>query len=157
MRNAFMFPTLRNNWSRPLAQVWRDFDKLFNRFFGDSLVPLEEFFGETRGWNLKVAENDNEVVVRAEMPGFEEQDLDVQVARGVLTIKAEKQENSEHGQHATSYHRSLKLPEGIDAGKVQATYRNGVLELHLPRAEETKPRRIPVQGQQGPTDQAAGQ
>jgi hypothetical protein len=82
------------------------------------------------------------------VPGFDEKDLDVQLNNDMLTIRAEKKQEGEGTQRFSSYARSVSLPPGIDASKAQATYRNGVLELHFPRPPEARGRRIPIGGAQ---------
>jgi len=83
------------------------------------------------------------VLVRADAPGFEAGDFDVQVANDVLTIKAERKEEKD-GQVERQLYRTLTLPAGVRADDVEARYRNGVLELRLPRAEEAAGKRIEV-------------
>jgi HSP20 family protein len=131
----------------PLERLQRDFDSLFGRLFGGWLAPFDRDLSEMRVWDFNVTENDKEIVVRAEMPGFEEKELDVQLNQDVLTIKAEKEQKGDGQREYRSFHRSVTLPPGIDAEKVQASYRNGVLELHMPRTPGAQPRRIQVQGQ----------
>jgi HSP20 family protein len=124
-------------------------DSLFSRFFGGGwLAPFEEEFGPMRGWGFDVDENDKEIVVRADMPGFEENELDVRLENEVLTIKAEKEQKGDRQREYRSFFRQVRLPAGIDTEKVQASYRNGVLELHIPRPEGSQAKRIPIQGGQ---------
>src|SRR5436190_1517977 len=84
------------------------------------------------------------VVDRVEAPGFEAQDFDVEVSGGMLTVRAEHKEagkkDEEAGERWTRLERSVTLPEGLDLDKVEATYRNGVLELHLPKHPDALPR-----------------
>ncbi len=101
-------------------------------------------------------ETDKEVVIRAEIPGFEENELDAQIDRDVLTIKAEHEKKDNGHEEYRTFVRSVALPAGIDAEHVQATYRNGVLELHIPRAEGSQPRHIKVQRQQDALASQAG-
>jgi HSP20 family protein len=131
----------------PLERLRQDFDTLFGRLMGGRLAPLEQDFGSMRMWDFDVTENDKEISVRAELPGFEQNELDVQLNKDVLTIKAEKEQKDKGHEEYTSFYRSITLPPGIDADMVQATYHNGVLELHVPRAEGSQPKRINVQAQ----------
>jgi HSP20 family protein len=101
-----------------------------------------------RGWGFEAQDHEKEVVVRAELPGFEPDDLHVQVHEDVLTVKAEKKE-AEGQRSYRKFFRSVTLPTGVEAEKAQATYRNGVLELHLPKTEKAQPRRIPVHAEHG--------
>jgi HSP20 family protein len=129
----------------------REMDSLFDRFFDGWPAPFEEDFGSRRLWDFDVREDDKEVVVRAEVPGFEENELNVEMDDNVLSIRAEKQQEGDGGRSYRSFYRSVALPPGIDAEKAQASYRNGVLELHFPRPEGRKGKRIPVQGQRADT------
>jgi HSP20 family protein len=129
--------------SHPLDRFRQQFDDLFDRMWRGSF-PMEREWEQERLWDFDVRQDDKEIVVRAEMPGFDEKDLDVQFHDGLLTIKAEK-EGEQRFEH---FERSVSLPSGIDANKAQATYRNGVLELHFPRPEEARGRRIPIGGPQ---------
>jgi HSP20 family protein len=134
-------------------RLQRDFDTLFGRLWGGGLGPFDQELQSMRVWAFDVTENDKEIVVRAEMPGFEENEIDVQLNQDVLTIKGEKEKKGDGQEEYRSFFRSVVLPPGIDPAKVQASYRNGVLEVHIPRAEGAQPRQIPVQGQQAGTGQ----
>ena len=99
-------------------------------------------------WGLEVEDQDNAVVVRAEAPGFEAGDFDVQVQDGRLTLRAarktetKKDEGREWSQREC--HQSVTLPAGIDKDKVEAGYHDGVLTITLPKTPEAKGRRVPV-------------
>ena len=131
----------------PLERLHRDFDTLFDRLMTGSMAPFEPEMELMRVWDFGVTENDKEIAVRAELPGFEENEIDIQMSNNILTIRAEKEQRGDQQEEYRSFVRSLTLPSGIDAEKAQATYRNGVLELHIPRAQGAQPRRIRVQGQ----------
>jgi len=129
-------PNLRNEF----ATV---FDRLLNGFPELLDAPLE--LG--RFWNLEMMETEKEVFVRAEVPGFEAADLTVELMNNRLLIRAEKKiEATEKKADYVErrYERFVELPVEIEPAKVDAVYRNGVLEVHLPRAEAAKPHRIPV-------------
>jgi len=92
-------------------------------------------------------EKENEVVLRAEVPGFEMKELDVTVRGDELTILAEHKEPAKGEaveRRQARLERSVTLPSGVEPEKIEATYRNGVLEVHVPRIPEAKPRRIEV-------------
>ncbi len=130
----------------PLERLHRDFDSLLAQLWGGWLTPVDQDLETMRMWDFGIKEDDREIVVRAELPGFEENEIDVQINK-VLTIKAEKQQKDEQHEEYRNFYRSIALPSGVDAAKARAAYRNGVLELHIPRAEEARPRRIAVEGQ----------
>src|SRR5579884_3424964 len=125
----------------PFALLRREFDTLFDNFF--SHWPMS-FRG---GWQVNMEDAGKEVVVRAEAPGFEAQDFDVQMRGDQLYIRAEHKEEAKEGETVTSsrhgvFERWLNLPSGLDAEKVEARYRNGVLEVHLPKTPEALARKI---------------
>jgi HSP20 family protein len=131
----------------PLFRFRRDFDELFDRLWRGWATPFEA--GPTYGWGLDVHDAGNEFVVRAEAPGFEANEFDVRVLGDVLTISAEHREEAKEGEQVAeqrwgTYQRSVTLPVGVDAEKVEARYRNGVLEIHLPKTPEAQGRRIEV-------------
>jgi HSP20 family protein len=108
-----------------------------------------------------VTENDNEIVVRAAMPGFDANDIDMQVRGDTLTISGEKKQQGEQRESFSRFRRSVTLPAGVDTDKAQAKFHNGLLELRLPVKEEARAKRIQVQGRTGDagrqTTEAAGQ
>ena len=118
----------------------------------DEVNMLERFLGQESNFDLteglEIDDRDDELVVRADVPGFEPNELDVQISGPLLTIKAEKAEEKKrgNGQERTyrSFQRSVTVPQGVKADEIKAKYRNGVLELHLPKTEEAKPKRISV-------------
>ena len=126
------------------------FDTLFNRFFGTlPLAYAEEW--EKPAWGLEMVEDEKEVVIRAEAPGFELGEFDVRVTGDVLTIVAEHKEEEKKekpekngGRAYARLERTLTLPPYVDAEKVEATYRKGILELHFPRLPEAEGKKIEV-------------
>ncbi len=132
------------------AMMREPFEKLFERFFGTPAT-----FGELVGWNpefpwkLEMKETEKDFVVRAEVPGFEPNEIEVKLIGELLTIKAEhnaetKKEGEEEETFFHRYEREVTLPAGVEAEKVEAVYRNGVLEVHLPRTKEALGKTIPV-------------
>ncbi len=101
---------------------------------------------------LDVVENDDEFVVKASLPGINPDDLEITFIDGKLTIKGEvtEEEKVEEARYHLrerrfgSFSRSIKLPSGIDTEKIDAKYESGVLELHLPKVEEVKPKKITI-------------
>ena len=96
---------------------------------------------------------DHELVLKAELPDMSREDIDITVENFVLTVKGEKKlshEVKEEQYHHVerrygSFSRSFSLPQTVDAGKVAAEYKNGVLTVRLPLREEAKPRQIKVE------------
>lgn len=139
-------PARRDN---PLERLRQDFDALFGRLWGGWPTVFEAAPELVRVWDFDVIDRDKEIVVRAEMPGFQEDDIDVQLSNDVLTIRAEQAERREGEEELRSFTRTVILPSGLATDKAFATYQNGVLELHIPKAETAQPKRIQVQGQTG--------
>ena len=103
---------------------------------------------------LDVYETDENLVVEASMPGTKPEEVDISVVGNTLTIKAEREEQREKKEEGRYYfrerrygafQRSVGLPVDVDADKAEATFKDGVLKLSLPKAEEAKPKRIQVQ------------
>jgi HSP20 family protein len=136
---------------QPLQRMRFSPDTLFDRMLSGWLAPFDREVAGVRMWDFDVKENDKEIVVRAEMPGFEENELDVQINNDVLSIKAEKEQKGDGLEEYRSFYRVITLPPGTNPENVQGAYRNGVLELHIPRAEGSQPRHIKIQGQQAAT------
>jgi HSP20 family protein len=139
----------------PFDRLRNEFNRVFDRFFGWPAAWEEggpEWRGQDWHWGLDLDETDSNVVVRAEAPGFEPQDFDIQVRGDQLTLcackKAETEEEArgfrEWRQH--EFYRSVTLPAAIDADKVDAQYKNGVLTITMRKTEESKGRRIEVKG-----------
>lgn len=132
---------------QPLAGLRDEFDRLFDHWtHWHGLPENTSEFGWR--WGFDVEDRDNEIVIRAEAPGFEPHDFDVQISGDLLSIKAQhneekKQGNGSHCRYGT-FRRAITLPERVEASKVEARYRNGVLEVHVPKGERTKGRRIPI-------------
>jgi len=107
------------------------------------------------GWFplVDIHDDADRVILRAEVPGIAQEDIEVQVESGTLTIRGEKKQEKEtdtDGTHRVerfygSFSRSFVLPATVDAERVSATCKNGVLELMIPKAEAAKPRKIKVQ------------
>ena len=130
-----------------LAQMRREMDSLFDRFF--SGVPaLAGGDWPVTGWGFELDDTGKEIVVHAEAPGFEPDDFNIEIVGDNLVLKAERKEEDKGGD---GYHfrqerlyRTVALPHGIEADKIDARYHNGVLEIHLPKGEEAKGKRITV-------------
>ena len=102
--------------------------------------------------SVDIFETDNEVVVKAEMPGMNASDVDVRLENNVLTLKGERhfeKDAKEENYHRIereygTFTRSFALPRTVNGDKVSAEYRDGILKIVLPKKEETKPKAIKV-------------
>lgn len=111
-------------------------------------------FQEDTFWSpsIEVVDGKNEVRVLAEIPGIEKENINVSVDGDVLTVKGEKKQSNENSENGVlrservygSFYRALTLPPTVDASNIKATYKNGVLELTLPKKEESKPKQISI-------------
>ena len=136
-------------YQRPDA-VWPTFGRLSS--LRDELDSL--FESSLTGWlpALDVHENKDNFTVRVELPGFKREDIQVSLQDGVLTISGERkeekvsEETEVHRQerYYGKFSRALTLPTAVAADKVKATYKDGVLTITLPKAEEAKPKQIDV-------------
>ena len=131
----------------PYDMIRREFDSLFDRFFGGWSGLLDSPWESEASWGLTMEDAGTEVVVRAEAPGFNAGEFDVQLSGDLLTIQAEHKEEGEGKDGHTRYARfarSVTLPGGVDTDKVEAHYVNGVLEVRVGKTPEAQPRRIEV-------------
>lgn len=149
----------------PLSTLRHEIDRLFDSFpLGMwrrppvGLFDLEPFgrgelaFGKSPA--VDVAEKENAYEITAELPGMEERNVDVNLANGVLTIKGEKQEEKEEREkdyHLSerrfgSFQRAFTVPDDVDADKIEASFKNDVLTVILPKAAEAqrKAKRIDI-------------
>ncbi|MGE3807002.1 MAG: Hsp20/alpha crystallin family protein [Gemmataceae bacterium] len=125
----------------PLEAFRKEFETLFNRTIG-SLPALWE---PARPWGVEMEEGEKEVMVKFELPGFELSELNVELRGSVLKVMAEhKEPEKKEPEEYRRYERTVTLPEGVEPEKVEAVYRNGVLEVRVPRAPESRPRVIEV-------------
>jgi HSP20 family protein len=136
----------------PLRRLRDEMDQLFDRFFGPLPAAWQPMGLSERLWDVDVEEADKEIVVRAEAPGFEPKDFDIHINGNTLTLQAEHKEEGEEKeegyrrwhQRYGRFQRSIPLSTAVDPDKVDAHYRNGILEVHLPRTEPSPRRRIEV-------------
>lgn len=151
-RKRTMAPLARfPRFERLFGWVPEEFENLTKKVFA-GLPVIEETAEWPYRYELTMEEKEKEVVVRAEMPGFEPAEVKVEVLGERLTIEAEHKEEAEKGEgkekttEKTYAHvkRIVTLPTGAEPEKTEATYRNGVLEVHVPRKPEAVGRRIEV-------------
>ncbi|MEX2558364.1 MAG: Hsp20/alpha crystallin family protein [Pirellulales bacterium] len=126
---------------------------MFDSFLREPLWG-EGWMGRMDGWSpsLDIEEGDDEVTVRAELPGVNPEDLNISVTGNTLVLSGEKKETTEkkhNGFRQTerrfgSFRRAVTLPQGVDADQVSADYSQGVLTIRLAKSPEAAPKRIPV-------------
>lgn len=131
---------------RELDRLQREMDRLFDEFSPRRLRTAPAFPA------MNVWADEESVVVTAELPGLESKDIEVNVLNGTLTLRGErKPEELPEGARVHRqergygrFARTLELPYKVDVDKVKATFKNGVLQITLPRAEEDRPKKIAV-------------
>lgn len=136
---------------REVSKLRREMDRLWEDYFGPgrrALQPLEEVWAPA----VDVSESGDKVTIKAEIPGLEAKDIEISMVGETLTIKGEKK--AEREEKGESYHlversygsfmRSLKIPAAVEADKIEATYKNGVLTITCPKKEEVKPKAIEI-------------
>lgn len=144
-------------WSplKELEEMRKDMDRLFEDFF----APVRR----RRGWirpevgvfvpNIEMYDRKNEIVVKAELPGVSKEDIDLTITKDSLTMKGEvkkEEEIKEEDYYACersygSFTRTIALPVEVDSEKAKASFKNGVLEIVLPKREEAKPKEIKIE------------
>jgi HSP20 family protein len=126
--------------------VFRDFDRLMDSFFDD--VP----FWKNGSPKVDIREEDNKYVLEAEIPGFSEKELEIKVEDNLLTLSSKKEEKREEKKEGyllrerrnASFTRSFVLPKDVDKDKIEAHYKNGLLNLDIPKTPAAKPKVIDV-------------
>jgi len=136
-------------WSpwNELASVHNEMSRLMNGL-------LEGNGGTTQGWvpALDVWETENEIVYAFDLPGIPEDEIEVELEDGSLTVSAERERQHQESddrfyrfeRRFGTFSRTIGLPQGVDESGINADYKNGVLEVHVRKPEQVKPRRIQV-------------
>jgi HSP20 family protein len=145
-------------YQMPELSNWSSFDRLAS--FRDEVNRLFDFSWPSRdsglfsGWSpaLDVFDDKDNFVVKVELPGMKKEEIDLTLHDGVLTISGERKHEREAKEGGTfrseryfgKFQRSVTLPAAVDANKVNASYKDGILTVELAKAEEAKPKQIAV-------------
>lgn len=142
-------------WNDPFRELAALQDRM-NRVFEGTLSRTrneEELFTGTWAPPVDIYETKDKITLKAELPGFEEKQINLRFEDGVLTIEGERKFEKESGDE--NYHRversygkfvrSFAIPAGIEGDRIAATFNNGVLTVDLPKREETKPKQIRIE------------
>lgn len=139
---------------RDLVSIQDEVNRLYNDFFGR--VP-SRFEGD---WNasewspsVDISETKDDIVIKAEIPGLEKENIKISLQDNILTLKGEKKQEKEEKDTNFyrmercygSFTRSFNLPTTVQADKIKASYKDGILNITLPKAEEVKPKQIPIE------------
>jgi HSP20 family protein len=143
--------SLRSDIDRAIDSFWRTFNLPLPGLANSSLIS-----GDFMPVNMR--ETDREMEITADLPGFEPDEIDVTISDDSVTIRAEGEAERDesgngyilHEREEASFERTIPIPEGVDPEGVQATYRNGVLRILIPKTADAQNanRRIPVQSGQ---------
>lgn len=126
-----------------------DFDRIFDNFWSDfSPAP------QTRQPKVDIVEDEKGFVLEAELPGFSEKEVEVNIEKHVLTISSTKEEKEEkkdeensflvRERRMSSFRRSFVLPEGVAENQIKGEFKNGILTLNIPKLPEEQPKKIEV-------------
>lgn len=138
----------------PFHELNRIRNEIF-RIFEDPFAPFSPATSFFEGWepNIDIYEDSDKISVKAELPGMKKEDIDISLTGNTLTVAGERKSEEEHkeGEQYRSeryfgrFQRSITLPQAVDAKKIQAAYKDGVLTVTLPKTEEAKSRKIEIQ------------
>lgn len=145
--------------SKQLWNPFEEFENLLDRYSragGRDLRKMSDSDLSFADWapSVDIEEEDDKYLIKADLPGVDKKDIEVNLENGVLSIRGEKHVEKETGKKDSKRHRterfhgtfarSFTLPSEVMADKVEATYKDGVLNLVIPKAEESKPRSIEI-------------
>jgi len=148
-------------WQKPDVPQWSPFRHLTNlreeidRLFESPMAELTQSSHQfLNGWMpaVDVYEDENNLYLTAELPGMNKDDIEISVHEGVLTLSGERKADEKYKDAEVyrserslgRFQRTLTLPTAVDPEKVKATYRDGILSVLLPKAEECKPKHIEI-------------
>jgi HSP20 family protein len=135
-----------------LTSMREEMNRLFDNFFSGLPERRRGLLESEWAPSIDVAETDEDIVVTAELPGVKQEEVDITIADDVLTLKGEKKEEKEvkeKNYHRIersygSFQRSISLPTGTKADEAKASYKDGILCITIPKAEEAKPKQIKI-------------
>ena len=138
---------------RELNTIQSEMNRLFNTFF-ETTGNQGAGQGTARRWlpAMDLVEREDEFVLKADLPGLSENDVNIELEDSVLTISGQRRSEHEDRKDgfyrleraSGSFSRSLTLPDGVDPEKVQASFDRGVLEVRIPKPEQRKPRKVTI-------------
>jgi HSP20 family protein len=147
-------------YQTPETSVWRSLDRFANLrdelnglFEGPSWPNTARQVQLFNGWTpaMDLYQNADDIVAMVELPGMRKEDIEISLHDGMLTISGERKEEKAEGEKAArterfvgKFRRSVSLPTRVDMNKTGATYKDGILTVTLPKAEEAKPKQIQV-------------
>lgn len=153
---------VRREEEHPVYSLQREMNKVFDDFFGARswegfgefpALATEHFMGDVTP-RIDMSETDKELLLKVELPGMSEKDVEISINRDLLTISGEKKQENEHTEKGWyrmerqygSFSRSIPLPYEVESDKVEAVYKNGVISIKLPKSavQQKATKSIPV-------------
>ena len=141
----------RTSLTAPIFGLRREIDRLFEDTFQNG--------GDRNAWlpSVNIRETGNEFAFEVELAGLKPEQVEITCDNGVLMIRGERQEERKEGEEGRyhlversygSFSRSFQLPQGVDEDRIEASFENGLLRVHVPKAAIPQPRRIDIRGAQ---------
>ncbi len=139
----------------PFYSLQRDMNSLFDNFFrGFDISPRGFYESDLGGFSpsIDVKENEKEFIIKAEIPGVEEKDVEVTVSNDSVTIRGEKKEEKEDKdknyyymeRSYGSFHRIIPLAAEVESGRAQARFKNGVIDIKIPKSQNAQSRGVKI-------------
>ncbi len=141
---------------RGMRSLFDEFDRLMGGSWGRPLraLPLTHSFGSTYEWmpDIDAFEKDGKMVVRADLPGIKREDIEVSIQDDTLVVRGERDEEKEFqvetlygSERATGrFYRAVSLPAGVDPDAIEASYRDGVLQVSVPKMAAQEPQKVQI-------------
>ncbi|HEX6198881.1 MAG TPA: Hsp20/alpha crystallin family protein [Thermoanaerobaculia bacterium] len=128
------------------------FARMLDNFFGEGLYPSEDVSNRTWMPSVNIRETEQAFFVEAELPGLTKKDIDITLENNILKLSGERRfekDTKEESYHRVersygSFLRTFSLPSQVNAESVKASFKDGVLTIEVPKAEEAKPRKIAI-------------
>jgi HSP20 family protein len=138
-------------WPSNLFGIQREMNRMFDNFF-DSSDRGEDYALTTWSPAVDIAEHDDQYIVKMELPGVSKEEVKITLESNILTIRGEKKQEKEtkkENYHRVersygSFQRSFTLPTTVKSDRIDAAFKDGILSISLPKAEEAKPKQIEV-------------
>lgn len=143
---------VRWNPARDLLKVQDEMNRMVDRFFSPDLFEESDFAAASWMPSMDVRENKDNFTVSLELPGLKKEDVKLTFREGTLTIEGERKQEEETGdvnihrveRRYGKFLRSFQLPTQVQEGKIDAVFKDGILTIKVPKAEEVKPKEIEV-------------
>jgi len=145
-------PIVRQRPFADMINMQEELGKFFDEFFGERMPARRGPENPTWIPRVDISESKGDIIVRADAPGMNKDEIKITISDNVLTVagekKVERDEKTENFHRVErvfgSFQRSFHIPQNINAEKISASYKDGVLVVTLPKREEAKPKEIPV-------------